>query len=123
MAVIIQPSDSRQLVVSLQVGEGIADDVAVVPQQAVAGQLQEEQSQTVPEHQTPHSSPLPGSGASASNTPPSTLPSTRPTAPSLQTGNTLRIAEKILFFFMHELSEAASCWGQATVSPADPGQV
>ena len=91
--------------------------------QQAAASVVTEHPQTVPEVQNPSDSPLPSPSASISNSPvPFPLPAS-PTAASPQHLNMMPIALKILYFFMHEVSEAAQGWGKVLPVPTAPEQV
>ncbi len=91
-------------------------------QKAVANVVTEH-PQTVPEVQDPSDSPLPSPSASTSKSPvPFPLPAS-PTAASPQHLDMMLIALKILYFFMHEVSEAAQGWGKVLPVPTAPEQV
>ena len=91
--------------------------------QPAAASVVTEHPQTVPEIQNGSDSPLPSPSASTSNSPvPFSLPAS-PSAASPQHLNMMLIALKILYFFMHEVCEAAQGWGKVLLVPTAPEQV
>ena len=105
---------------TFQAAEGDADDIAVVPQQSGLSPIKEEQ--TVPEQQPlqrPRFPPQPSPGGSTTSS-----PTHRPSAPTFAaTAAPSHVALKALFFFMHEMAQAARGWGQALTPAADLAQV